>query len=549
MAEKIKIIPLGGIGEIGKNLTVYEYGGEILLVDCGLSFPDDEMYGIDLVIPDFSYLIKNKNRIRGLVIAHGHEDHIGAITYLLREISCPIYSTRLASGLISIKLEEAKLSDKAELHTVEAGQTIRLGQFSVEFIRVNHSIADSVALAITTRMGVIIHTGDFKVDTTPVEGEIIDLARFGELGKNGVLALLSDSTNAERAGYAMSERKVGEALDNLFRGCENRIVVTTFASNVHRLQQIIDAAVRHGRKVAITGRSMENILRLSIQLDYIDIPPGTIIETTQVKSLPRSKVCVITTGSQGEPMSALSRMAVGAHRQLELIAGDRVIISSNAIPGNEKSVSSVINELFMRGCEVIYEKLADVHVSGHACQEELKLMLALTRPKYFMPVHGEYRMLKVHCALARQTGVDPKNAFIPELGRVFEITAQSAKLGSYVTAGRVLLDGSGVGDVGTVIMRDRKILAEDGLVVVAITLEDANIVSGPDITTRGFALSKESEPILEAMRKAALDVLYECEGQGIDLQSIKAQIKHAVGDVTFKRTRRRPLILPVILEM
>ncbi len=551
MAEKLKIIPLGGIGEIGKNLTVHEYGGDILLVDCGISFPDDDMYGVDIVIPDFSYLVKHRNRIRALALTHGHEDHIGAIPHLLKELNCPIYCTRLTAGLISIKLEEAGLLKKAEIHTLEAGQSFTAGQFHVEFIRVNHSIADAVSLAITTNMGTVIQTGDFKIDTTPVEGDVIDLARFGELGKKGVLALLSDSTNVERPGYAMSERKVGEALDSQFRGCEHRIIVTTFASNVHRLQQIIDAAVKHGRKVAITGRSMENILRVSIELDYIDIPPGTIVEVSQLKGIPRSKVCIITTGSQGEPMSALSRMAFGAHRQIELQAGDRVLISASPIPGNEKTISHVINELFRRGCEVVYEKLADIHVSGHACQEELKLMLALTRPKYFLPVHGEYRMLKAHCGLARQTGVEPKNIFIPELGRIFEITRAGAKLAASVQAGRVLLDGSGLGDVGTVIQHDRRLLAEDGLIVIVTAMDSdgLTVVSGPEIVTRGFALTKESESVLEDMRRQAARVLDNCAENGYtDWTTIKTQLRNSLGDMIFKKTRRRPMILPIIIE-
>ncbi len=553
MSGKLKIIPLGGIGEIGKNFTVYEFGGDILVVDCGLSFPDEEMFGVDLVIPDFSYLVKHKNRIRALMLTHGHEDHIGAVPYFLRQLKCPIYCTRLTAGLIEIKLEEAGLLKNADIRRVEAGQTVVAGKFSVEFIRVNHSIADAVSFAITTELGTVVHTGDFKIDSTPVSGEVIDLARFGALGKQGVLALLSDSTNVERPGYAMSERKVGEALDNLFRGCESRIVVTTFASNVHRLQQVIDAAVKHGRKVAITGRSMENILRVSIQLDYIDIPPGTIIEVSQVKGLPKHKVCVITTGSQGEPMSALSRMAFGAHRQVDLGAHDRVIISASPIPGNEKHVGKVINELIKRGCEVIYERLADVHVSGHACQEELKLMLALTNPKYFMPVHGEYRMLKAHAGLAKLTGIDPKNIFIPsEIGRVFEISDTGAKFGQTVTAGRVLVDGSGVGDVGSVVLRDRKLLAEDGLVVVVITMDAANstVVAGPDIITRGFSLAKEADPMMDELRRYAVNALDHCSDHGYtDWATIKSNVRNALADFLFKKTRRKPMILPIIMEL
>ena len=552
MAEKLKIIPLGGVGEIGKNLTVYEFGGDILVVDCGLAFPDEEMLGIDLVIPDFSYLIKHKNRIRAIAITHGHEDHIGAVQFLLRELRAPIYCTRLTAGLLEIKLEEARLLSQADIRTIEAGQSFMAGQFHVEAIRVNHSIADSVAFAITTKLGTVIHTGDFKVDTTPVEGSVIDLARFGELGKKGVLALLSDSTNVERPGYAMSERRVGEALDAQFKGCDRRIIVTTFASNVHRLQQVIDAAHKHGRKVAITGRSMENILRVSINLGYIDIPQGIIIELHQVKSLPRHKVVIITTGSQGEPMSALHRMAFGAHRQIDLGPGDRVIMSSSPIPGNEKTISNMINELFRLGCEVVYERLAEVHVSGHACQEELKLMLALTRPKYFMPVHGEYRMLKEHMALGLRCGVEPKNIFMPELGRALEITEFTAKLGVAVQSGRTLIDGLGVGDVGTVVLRDRKHLSEDGLIVIVVTLdsEGVQVVAGPDIVSRGFVYVKESDAFIEDIRKIALDSVHACCAQGCrDWSTLRQTIKSTVNDYLYKKTKRNPMILPIIMEV
>ena len=552
MQGKLKIIPLGGVGEVGKNLTVYEHSGDILLVDCGLTFPDDDMLGVDIVIPDFSYLIKHKSRIRGLAVTHGHEDHIGAISYLLREINCPIFCTRLTAGLIEIKLEEAGLLKNADIRRLEAGESFKAGCFGVEFIRVNHSIADAVSLAISTPLGTVIHTGDFKIDTTPVEGKVIDLARFGQLGNEGVLALLSDSTNVERPGYAMSERKVGEALDNLFKNCDSRIIVTTFASNIHRMQQIINAAVAAGRKVAITGRSMENILRVSIQLDYIDIPPGTIIELPQVKSLPKNKVCIITTGSQGEPMSALHRMAFGAHRQVDLGAGDRVIISASPIPGNEKTVSRLINELFHRGCEVIYERLADVHVSGHACQEELKLMLALTRPKYFVPVHGEFRMLKTHARLAVQTGVESNNVIIPELGRVIEFSPVGAKLTAVVPAGKVLVDGLGVGDVGSVVLRDRQHLASDGLIVVVLTMDaaSATVVAGPDIITRGFVYNKDAEGIMDEMRKQAIDIVDGCvESNYTDWATIKQSLRAGLGNLIFRKSKRKPMILPVIMEM
>ncbi|MDR1668978.1 MAG: ribonuclease J, partial [Oscillospiraceae bacterium] len=531
MAQKLKIIPLGGIGEVGKNLTVFEHDGDILLVDCGLSFPDEELFGVDIVIPDFTYLEKHKNRVRALCVTHGHEDHIGAISFLLRVLNCPIYCTKLTAGLIRIKLEEAGLAAKSDIRAVEAGQMITAGSFDVEFIHVNHSIADAVSLAIHTPIGTVVHTGDFKIDSTPVEGEMIDLARFGELGREGVLALLSDSTNVERPGYAMSERTVGEALLNQFRGCDKRIVVTTFASNIHRIQQIINAAVATGRKVAITGRSMENILTLSIELDMIDIPPETIIELSQVKSLPKSKVCVITTGSQGESMSALHRMAFGAHRQVDLGVGDRVIISASPIPGNEKTVSRMINELFKRGCEVIYRRLADIHVSGHACQEELKLILALTKPKYFIPMHGEYRMLKAHAELAALTGVAPNHMLIPELGRPVEISEKGIRYGTVVPSGRVFVDGMSSGDVGSVILRDRRHLANDGILLVVVTMDadGSTVIAGPDIVTRGFALPKDdSEALLEELRRLAAATLEDCiKHRYTDWTSIKQSLRSA----------------------
>ncbi len=552
MAQKLKIIPLGGIGEVGKNLTVYEHDGDILLVDCGLSFPDEELFGIDIVIPDFAYLEKHKNRVRALCVTHGHEDHIGAISFLLRVLNCPIYCTKLTAGLIRIKLQEAGLAAKSDIRTIEPGQMITAGCFDVEFIHVNHSIADAVSLAIHTPMGTLVHTGDFKIDSTPVEGEMIDLARFGELGREGVLALLSDSTNVERPGYAMSERTVGEALLTQFRGCDKRIVVTTFASNIHRIQQIINAAVATGRKVAITGRSMENILTLSIELDMIDIPPETIIELSQVKSLPKSKVCVITTGSQGESMSALHRMAFGAHRQVDLGVGDRVIISATPIPGNEKTVSRMINELFKRGCEVIYRRLADIHVSGHACQEELKLILALTKPKYFVPMHGEYRMLKAHAELAALTGVTPNNIQIPELGRPVEISEKGIRLGTAVPSGRVLVDGMGSGDVGSVILRDRRHLANDGILMVVVTMDadGSTVIAGPDIVTRGFALPKDdAERLLEELRHIAANTLEDCiQHHYTDWATIKQSLRSALSNHLNRGQKGKPMILPVIME-
>ena len=551
MAHKLKITPLGGLGEIGKNLYVYESAGDILIVDCGIAFPDVEMLGIDLVIPDISYLIKHKSRIRAIVITHGHEDHIGALPFVLKQINPPVYCTRLAAGLIEIKLTEAGILDKARINRIEAGQKIKAGSFGVEFIRVNHSIADAVAMAISTPLGTVVHTGDFKIDTTPVDGDMIDIARFGQLGNEGVLALLSDSTNAERPGYTMSERSVGESLDGLFKGCSSRIIVTTFASNVHRLQQVIDAAVKYGRKVAITGRSMENILKVAMSLGYMKIPENTLIDVSQVKGLPKNKVVLITTGSQGEPMSAMYRIAFSGHKQIEIFPGDRVIISASPIPGNEKTISKVINELFRKGAEVIYEKLAEVHVSGHACREELKLILALTKPKYFMPIHGEYKHMRAHANLAIGMGMPVKNVFIGENGRTLEITEKSAKLGGTVPSGQVLIDGTSVGDVGAVVLRDRKNLSEDGVVLAVLTMsgQDGGLVTGPDIISRGFIYMKESEEMIGAMRKVVLSTINQCGSKNVtDWAAIKAAIRSDLSGYLYKETRRRPMIIPVIME-
>lgn len=548
MAEKLKIIPLGGLGEIGKNMTVYECENDIIIVDCGLGFPDDDMFGVDLVIPDITYLIKNQGRIRGLFLTHGHEDHIGAVAYALRDINPTIYATRLTAGLIEVKLEEHKLLDKAKIVTVEAGETIQAGRFSVEFIHVNHSIADSVAFAIKTPQGTVIQTGDFKIDPTPISGGIIDLARFGQLGKEGVLALLMDSTNVEKSGYTTSERKVGESFDNLFKGCESRIIVTTFASNVDRIQQVLDVAARYGRKVGITGRSMENIMRVSTELGYMKVPKDTLVEMNQLKGVPKDKTVIITTGSQGETMSALYRMAFSGHRQVEIGAGDRVIISASAIPGNEKTISSVINELYRKGAEVIYDKLADLHVSGHACQEELKIIMSLVKPKYFMPVHGEYRHLKTHARIAEQTGIKPSNVIIADIGRVVEFTAKGAKMTTTVPSGRVMVDGLGVGDVGSVVLRDRKHLASDGMIVVVVNLssEDNAILSGPDIITRGFVYVKESEPLMDELRDVATEAIEACTTS--DWASIKSAVKTSLSQYLYKKTKRNPMILPVIIN-
>ena len=552
MAEKLKIISLGGLNEIGKNMTVYEYGNDIIVVDCGMGFPDDDMYGIDVVIPDVSYLIKNQQKIRGIFITHGHEDHIGALPYVLRSIKAPIYATRMSAGLIKLKLEEHRLLDKTKLITCEAGDVVKAGRFSVEFIHVNHSIADAVAFAIKCPVGTIVHTGDFKIDTTPIQGGMIDLARFGALGKEGVLALLADSTNVERPGFTKSERSVGDSFDALFRGCEQRIIVTTFASNVDRIQQIIDVAARYGRKVAVTGRSMENAMKVSTELGYMNIPDGTLMDLNQIKSLPKNRVCIITTGSQGETMSALTRMAFNTHRQVDLLPGDRVIISASAIPGNENAIGNVVNELYRRGVEVMNEREMTLHVSGHACQEELKIVHALVRPRFFIPVHGEQRHLQIHAKLAREMGMKPNHILISDIGKVMELSPNSAKITGTVTAGQVFVDGYGVGDVGSVVLRDRRHLAQDGVIVVVLSMSGENgmLVSGPDIITRGFVYVKESEGLLEELRQVALEAIRGVDTRySTDWAAIKGAIKDDLSGYLYKKTKRSPMILPVIMEV
>ena len=560
MAEKIKIIPLGGLNEIGKNLTVYEYGGDIIVVDCGMAFPGDDMYGIDMVIPDVTYLVKNAHRIRGLFITHGHEDHIGAIPYVLRQVNMPIYCTRLTAGLIKLKLEEHGLMKQTKITTVDAGKTIKAGKFEVEFIHVNHSIADSAAFAIRTKMGTIVHTGDFKIDSTPIDGKIIDLGRLGELGKQGVLALLCDSTNVERPGYTKSERSIGKTFDHLFANCKERIIVTTFASNIHRVQQAIDTAVKYGRKVAITGRSMENIVKVCTELGYMNIPKNTLVDIAKAKKLPKDKIVIVTTGSQGEEMSALYRMAFSTHKQVELMPGDRIIISASAIPGNENSVSAVVNELFRKGCDVIYGDAWHLHVSGHACQEELKIIHALTQPRFFIPLHGEQRMLQLHSELAQSLGLAARNVAIAENGSVIEITARSIKINGSVPAGQVLVDGYGVGDVGAVVLRDRKHLAEDGMVVVNLCLSsaDGSLLTPPDIITRGFIYVKESEELMQELQNLVSDTVAKSRrggskrgrnnngGNGDDLRST---VKSVVSSYLYKTTRRNPMVLPIINEL
>lgn len=552
MAEKLKIISLGGLNEIGKNLTVYEYGGDIIVVDCGMGFPDDDMYGIDVVIPDVSYLIKNQSKIRGIFITHGHEDHIGALPYVLRSINAPIYATRMSMGLIRLKLEEHRLLSKTKLITCEAGDVVKVGKFSVEFIHVNHSIADAVAFAIKCPVGTCVHTGDFKIDSTPIQGGMMDLARLGELGKEGVLALLADSTNVERSGFTRSERSVGASFDALFRGCEERIIVTTFASNVDRIQQIIDVAARYGRKVAVTGRSMENIMKVSTELGYMNVPDGVLMDLNHIKSLPKHKVCIITTGSQGETMSALTRMAFNTHRQVDLMPGDRVIISASAIPGNENAIGNVVNELYRKGAEVMNERELALHVSGHACQEELKIVHALVKPKFFIPVHGEQRMLQIHARLAQGMGMDPNHVLVSDIGRVMELTPNSARLAGTVTAGQVFVDGYGVGDVGSVVLRDRRHLAQDGMIVVVLSMsgEDGALVSGPDIITRGFVYVKESEGLMEELRQVAMEAIQSVDTRyATDWSAIKSTIKGDLSNYLYKKTKRSPMILPVIMEV
>ena len=552
MTPKIKIIPLGGLGEIGKNMTAFECGSDIIVVDCGLGFPDEQMYGIDIVIPDIAYLKANASRIKGIILTHGHEDHIGAIPYVMKALDVPIYATPLTAALVELKLEEHDLLYNTQIFTKKSGDSFRLGCFTIEFINVNHSIADAVALAIKTPLGTIIHTGDFKIDITPIQGKMIDLPRLGQLGNEGVLALLSDSTNVEKPGYSVSEMKVGETFDRLFKNCDQRIIVTTFASNVYRLQQIIDVAAKYKRKVGITGRSMENILRVATVLGYLSVPEGVLMDIAQLNKMPKNKVVIISTGSQGEAMSALYRMAFSEHRQINIEPGDRVIVSASAIPGNENMISKVIDELFHKGAEVIYDRNTDLHVSGHASQEEQKMMLALVKPKYFIPVHGEYRMLVKHAELGKLMGVPPKNVVIAENGKVIEITKKSIKLNGSVQSGAVMVDGTGVGDVGSVVMRDRHRLAEDGMVVVVVTLSswDNAMLAEPEILTRGFVYVKEAEEMLEELRRVTRDAVSACQDAGIkDWSSIKSRIKSSVSAYLYKATKRSPMILPLISEV
>ena len=550
--DSLKIIPLGGLDEIGKNITVFEYGNEIVLVDCGLEFPEDDMLGVDLVIPDITYLERNKEKIKGLVITHGHEDHIGSIPYLLRQINVPIYATKLAIGLIKNKLEEHKLLSSAKLVTVEQGQTVHFGNIRVEFIRSSHSIPDSVMLAIHTPAGLVVHTGDFKVDYTPIDDQVMDFARLAELGKMGVVALLSDSTNAERKGFTMSESSVGEVFDKLFLNNTKRIVVATFASNVHRVQQIVNSAVKYGRKIAVCGRSMINMIDTARELGYINVPANVFIDIDMIKNYTDDQLVLITTGSQGETMSALTRMASGEHKKVEITPNDMVIISATPIPGNEKLVSNVINDLMQIGAEVIYSALEDIHVSGHACQEEQKLIFALTKPKFFIPVHGEYRQLRAHAETAKKMGVPAENIFILNNGRVLEVNRNEAKLTTSVPSGKILVDGLGVGDVGNIVLRDRQHLSQDGLIIIVMTMDASTgeIVSGPDVVSRGFVYVRESENLMEDVKKVIRDEVRKFEEQGIsDWSTIKSTLKDNLRDYIFQKTKRNPMILPIIMEV
>lgn len=550
--DRLKIIPLGGLEEVGKNMTVFEYGNEMIIVDCGVAFPEDDMLGVDLVIPDFSYLTKNREKFKAMVITHGHEDHIGAIPYVLKELNVPVYGTRLTLGLIKNKLEEHKLVRSTSLKCVKAGDVITIGCFKIEFIRSTHSIADSVALAITTPVGVIFHTGDFKIDYTPIDGKPIDLSRIAEIGNQGVLALMSDSTNAEREGYTMSEKTVGKVFDNIFTGCTKRIIVATFASNVHRVQQIVNSAVKTNRKVAICGRSMENVMNVAIELGYLNIPDGVLIDIDDIDDYIPERLVLITTGSQGETMSGLSRMASGTHRKVVITRDDLVIISATPIPGNEKLVSNVIDDLFKIGADVIYHSLADVHVSGHACQEEQKLMISLVKPKYFIPVHGEYRHLKAHAETAMKIGIPEENIMMLTNGRVLELDKNMCKLGSTVPAGQLLVDGLGVGDVGNIVLKDRQHLSQDGLIIVVIAMDGktGQILAGPDIISRGFVYVRESEDLMDSIKRQICKDISNMESEGIkDWTTIKTRVKDTLHDFVYSKTKRNPMIIPIISEI
>ena len=551
--KPIKVSFLGGLNEVGKNMTLFEYGEDMFLVDCGLAFPDQDMLGVDLVLPDFTYVERNADRIRGIVITHGHEDHIGGLPYLLKVLNVPVYGTKLTIGLIQGKLREHGLLNSASLNVIKPGDVITLGGFTVEAIHVNHSIPDALGLAIRCEGGTIVHTGDFKIDTTPIDGGMMDLGRLAEIGQEGVLCLMSDSTNAERPGFTESERKVGESFETLFRKAgNNRIIVATFSSNIHRVQQIMNVAASLGRKVALVGRSLENVVSISAELGYLNIPEGIVIDINMINRYPADKLVIITTGSQGEPMSALTRMAFSDHRKVEIHPNDYVIISATPIPGNEKTVSRVVNELMKLGADVVYEKMYEVHVSGHACQEELKMIMGIVKPKYFIPVHGELKHLRKHAGLALSMGITKENILIADNGRVAEISKKALRCTSTVPAGRVFVDGYGVGDVGSVVLRDRKHLAQDGLVIVAVCIdrESGMIVSGPDVVTRGFVYVKESEELINAAREVAVEAIEaQTDGGYFDWNSIKASLRDEISHLMYERTKRSPMILPVIMEV
>ena len=554
-ASKLKVIPLGGLHEVGKNITAFEYEDEILIVDCGVAFPEDDMLGIDLVIPDFSYLTKNKEKVLGVVITHGHEDHIGSLPYFLKELNVPIYGTKLTIGLVETKLKEHNILNSVERNNVNAGETIKLGKnFKVEFIRSTHSIADSVALAITTPAGVVVHTGDFKIDFTPIQGDMIDLQRFAELGKKGVLLLMCESTNVERQGYTMSERSVGGIIDKIFDDSDGkRIMVATFSSNIDRIQQIVNSAIAHKRKVAVIGRSMTNVVKTASELGYLDIPKTTLIDIQEAKSFTDGQLVIIMTGSQGETMAALSRIALGEHRQVEVKPTDKIIISASPIPGNEKNIYKVINELIKKGADVIYDGLMDVHVSGHARQEEIKIMHSLVKPKYLMPIHGEYKMLQCHKNLACELGMDKNNIFVMANGDMLELTKNSAKhIVNAVPSGQIFVDGLGVGDVGNIVLRDRRHLSQDGLMIVVVAMDkySGEILSGPDIISRGFVYVRESEELMEDAKAVVNEALDKCEKKNINEWAyIKTLIKDTLRDYLWQKTKRSPMILPIVMDI
>ena len=549
---KLKVMCLGGLSEIGKNMTALEYGDDIIVIDCGMGFPDEDMPGVDLVIPDISYLVSNAHKIRGILITHGHEDHIGAVPYILQQIDAPIYGTRLSLGIIEGKLDENPPPNEPELYTVEAGDVVNLGVFKAEFIHVNHSIADACAIAVRTPVGTVFHSGDFKIDVSPIDGKMIDLVRIGEIGREGVTLLMCESTNAERAGYTPSERTVGSSLERIFTQYENkRMIIATFSSNVHRVQQIINTSARHGRKVVILGRSMVNVIGAAAELGYMDLPDGVLIDVSEMKKYRPEDITIITTGSQGEPMSALYRIAFSEHNQVKINASDVVILSSSAIPGNEKLVGRIINALVRNGVRVVHDSSEDLHVSGHACREEIKLIMALLKPKYLMPIHGEYRHLYANKDIGEFMGIPSENIFIAELGKVLEIDKKSAKFAGEIPAGKVLVDGSGVGDIGSVVLRDRKHLAEDGLVVVVATVDDyGEIVSGPDIVSRGFVYVKESEELMARVKEIAAQSIERAMTKKVrDWAAIKGVIRDDVAKFIFKETKRKPMILPVIMDV